>query len=148
MESWIQTANHEATLIDRMRALLRGSDGISFAELDQLDGFRGDQALLAPGFNDNLVIWPAISAQGLTDLATLIAKKECHIGAASIFTYFCDGRLPRLPIAAQRRVYTRPHWLPAVLLRGSPRRARSRQAKRQPTPRKRQLVPGKLRARR
>ncbi|HEV2187500.1 MAG TPA: hypothetical protein VGR70_09845 [Stellaceae bacterium] len=38
-------ANHETTVIDRIRALLRLDDNVSFAELDELDGFRGTLAI-------------------------------------------------------------------------------------------------------
>jgi hypothetical protein len=154
METWIEAANREAVLIDRMRALLRMDDGISFAELDQLDGFRGNRMLLAGGAgNSDLVLWPWVSEEAGDALAMMIASGECHIGPASLLTYLADGCIPRLPIVKSTRPRTRPHWVPAILMRGPnqaarPPRKRTVRPQRPPAPRKRQLIPGKLRARR
>lgn len=153
MLHWIEAANREPTLIERIRALLRADNWISFAELDRLDGFRGDGSLLADQHGGNLVLWPSISEEAAAALTLMIAAGECHMIPASIFSYLADGKIPTLPIAKRRVVYKRPHWLPVALARGPaaaeamPRRAgRARQPK--PAPRKRHLVPGKLRARR
>lgn len=162
MPTWIDTANREPKLIDRMRALLRAENSVSFAELGQLDGFRGDHSLRLGEEQNNLVLWSWVSAQAIADLETMIAGGECHIAPASVLTYICDGALLNLPIAKRRIAYKRPHWLPACLLRGPapsfeepPRRKSSRQkpsprapnlTKRSAVRRKRVLVPGRLRA--
>lgn len=106
--NWIETANREPTLIERMRALPRMEDAISFAELDQLHGFRGDQTLFAGEGSDNLVLWPLVSAEAIADLETLIRQGECHIGPASLIAFIADGCLQNLPIAKRRRAYRRP----------------------------------------
>lgn len=91
--TWIEAANYEPTLIERMRALLGMDDGISFAELDQLDGFHGDQALLDGDGDTNRVLWPWVSEEAAAALALLIAGGECHLAGAGLLTYVCDGRV-------------------------------------------------------
>jgi len=116
MMSWIEIANQGPTLIERMRALLRADNYISFVELDQLDGFRGDTALTLEDY-PNVVVWPSVSPQAAEDLATLMAAGECRIGRASMLTYLVDGKVPKLPVAKRRMRYREPHWLPVMLLR-------------------------------
>jgi hypothetical protein len=152
MPSWIEGANAAPTLIGRMRALLAADDAVSFAELGQLDGFVGERTLFVDATR-NLVLWSGVSAAAVGALNELLIAGECHLVPAGLLTYFCDGQIPRLPIAARRRCYVRPHWLPMVLMRGPAPAPQERHRRRRPRPgacgpRKRQLVPGKLRVRR
>jgi hypothetical protein len=152
--SWIEAANNAPTLIERIRALLRAHNWVSFVELDRLDGFRGGRALLLGGEDSNLVLWQSISEQAIGDLGTLIAGGEAHFAPASPVVYLADGRMPTLPIAKTRHHYRRPHWVPVVLARGTARSVpepTARKPARQPKrpvggPRKRVLIPGRLRA--
>ncbi|HZW75237.1 MAG TPA: hypothetical protein VFF43_16950, partial [Caldimonas sp.] len=114
--SWTDHANSKPTLIERLRALLRADNYISFAELDQLDGFCGDQTLTLDGY-PNLVVWTGISRQAVDDLATLLERGECRLGLASPFTYLIDGKALNLPIAKRLIHYKKPRWLRVVLLR-------------------------------
>lgn len=151
--SWIEAANRVPTLIERIRALLRADDWISFAELDQLDGFRGDRALLLDAEDSNLVMWPSVSAEAVAVLAELRGAGECHMIGASLLTYACDGVLLKLPIARRRGViYRTPHWVPTVLCRGpaptapapAGKKLSRRTASKVARPRKRRLTPGKF----
>jgi hypothetical protein len=119
--TWIEAANAEPTLIERIRALLRAHNWISFVELDRLDGFRGGRALLLGGEDSNLVLWPSVSEQVIADLGAVLASEEAHLAPASPLTYLCDGTMPRLPVAKTRHRYARPHWAPVVLARGPAR---------------------------
>ena len=149
--SWIKGADGEPPLIERIRALLRGADAISFAELDQFDWFHGARH---SSFGDNRVLWPWTSAQAVADIAALIAADECHFGPASLLTYLCDGRVPRMPLANTDRECSAALASDRVFSRRAARTGAGRAetgaapAAETARERKRVLIPGKLRARR
>jgi len=122
----IAPANRKTALIDRIRALLRAANYISFVELRQLNGFRGDLRLHVEG-NENLIFWTGISAEAYEALSALRAGGEAHFEpCSSLLVYLADGGALSLPVAKTSRHFERPHWLPVTLCRGSSQRAQVR----------------------
>jgi hypothetical protein len=102
------------SMIDEIRAALdRGAD--TFAALSQISGFSGPHELM---YDQNLVVWPGISAEACEALNQLLAAKEIHYRLTSPLVYAYNGLRVDLPIAHGFRSYERLHWLPLLLKRG------------------------------
>lgn len=96
----------------------RGNN-VSFAELDQLTGFRDRENGFEIGWrSQNIVFWSGISEEGCDALDAALDADLIHYHPTSAFIYLLDGTMPQLPVAKQVRTYKQPHWLPVVLKLG------------------------------
>ena len=96
-------------------------DWVSFAELqrhwpDQFAKHDGDdfRTMLFPGMGDT-IIWPCVSLEFRTALGELMDNGEIILQPGDALSYFIDGSMLKIPIAKQKRVYKRLHWLPCFL---------------------------------
>lgn len=90
--------------------------GISFVELVEAVGeedAKGDLEWYLEDKNfSNCLLWAGISQRFIDGMR--MARPHLEIHPAHILVYFCDGRVPRLPIAKSAKHYKTPHWIPAV----------------------------------
>lgn len=85
---------------------------VTFANLDaEILGFRGDYAMSASG-NPHLILWHAVSEEGVEALKELLATKRIYMHPAQVLSYFIDGLVPRIPVSKSARIYKRDHWAP------------------------------------
>lgn len=93
--------------------LVKERQHVSFAELDRIDGFAGELAMVHSQ-DANLILWHSISEDGLEALSGLLDSNKIYIHPASNLTYLVDGKMPKLPTANRppKSGYKKPHWFP------------------------------------
>jgi len=89
--------------------------GVTFAQLDRIDGFGGTLGLMLDGPRmSNVCLWPALSREAIDAITELRASQAVEVKSTSILTYLLDGRTPGMPIAKRARHYKTERWLPVV----------------------------------
>ena len=88
--------------------------GISFVELERIDGFKGDFEILLE--SKNIIFWRGISGDAVDALDNLLDEKRIVIYPSSILVYLFDGKQLNLPICNKNTLkkYKKPRWLPVV----------------------------------
>ena len=95
--------------------MIEEKDDVSFAELERIDGFKGDKTM---GRNEfNIVFWSGLSEAGVNALVELIAEDLVDPVPCNQIVYLIDGAYQELPIATEIRKYPTPHWIPLVFRR-------------------------------
>jgi hypothetical protein len=107
-------------LLEAIREKLKHNH-VSFAELSQIEGFRGD---LSMSIDDNLVIWSGMSQEACDALETIRQEGEYELVTTPPLIYFIDGMTLDMPIAKRLGAYKKPHWAPCVLSRRQPHRTK------------------------
>jgi hypothetical protein len=102
-------------LADRVLALIRERDHVTFAELAREfpDDFANGEIALE--VHDNLVIWTGMQATGAAAFKALREGGKVTMQPTQTLTYLIDGTTLRFPIAKRARAYAKPHWLPVVV---------------------------------
>jgi hypothetical protein len=92
--------------------------GVSFAQLQRIEGFNGDRVLLCPD-NRNVVIWGDVSREAETILQRILGEGEYELASTHVLTYLIDGACPNgIPIAKSlKQKYKTPHWMPMAFIR-------------------------------
>lgn len=88
--------------------------GISFVELERIDGFKGDfEMLLEP---KNIIFWQGINQVAITAINELLEEKRIVCYPSSVLVYLFDGKQMNLPICNKIsfKKYKNPRWLPVV----------------------------------
>ena len=91
----------------------RNRGGVSFVELERLDGFRGPNALMFPEFGECLV-WNGVSDEAVAALADPWLRERVAMRPTVLLVYIADGKILDLPIAKSHRKYVKLRWLPVV----------------------------------
>lgn len=91
---------------------LKTRDYVSFQEMNQIDGFKGDRVL---ELDENLVLWQGISKEASQAILELIRAKKVKMNPSTIYVYLFDGGYLNLPIAKKMQSYKKPHWFPITL---------------------------------
>lgn len=87
--------------------------GISFVEMETIDGFCGDYTWSRS--DTNLILWDGISEDGQRALRELLDENQICGSTCSPLVYMIDGKALALPIAKNaRKAYKNPRWLPLV----------------------------------
>ena len=105
----------EATILEYVR---RKGGGVSFAELQDIEGFKGEMAMCLDAY-PSIVLWPFVLEAGAVALRSLL---DTHLDwrGCSPLVYFIDGSVPcskpyqQMPIAKSMRHYKKDHWLPGT----------------------------------
>jgi hypothetical protein len=119
---WEKKKNMETkTLKDSVLDMIMERDHVSFAEINGIEGARGEFAFY-PGPFPNCILWPYCSEALVKALGELLNEKKIHVKiASSVLVYGVDGLLPKgLPLAKSMRDYKQPHWLPVVFTKDGP----------------------------
>lgn len=94
---------------------------VSYAELSQIDGFRGgDRAIFHKNY-PNLICWIGLTEEAANAVLHLLNSRRLHHKPTSIIVYLCDGALLNLPLvksASAAKKYKNPHWFPVTLNSG------------------------------
>lgn len=90
---------------------------VTFAELDQIDGFSGGDLALMLG--ENIIMWSGLTEKACDAIGELRASRQIHPVPTSALTYAYERKVLNLPLAKARRAYKRPHWIPVVFNPGS-----------------------------
>lgn len=91
-------------------------DGVSFAELSKIKGFKGDFNFGYP--EKNIYLWFNCSQSAVDTLTELRDESMVEFRPCNSLVYHADGLIPKVPIAKQIRNYSKKHWLPATLYKG------------------------------
>lgn len=94
---------------------------VSYAELSQIDGFRGGDRAIFHKYYPNLICWIGLTEEAANAVMHLLNSGQIHHKPASILVYLYDGQLLDLPLvksASAARKYKTPHWLPVTLNSG------------------------------
>lgn len=91
-------------------------DGISFAGLSHIEGFKGD---FMYGFPDkNIYFWFSCSEEAIDAIEELISEGAIVLKPTVELVYLMDGIMPRnKKVAKKFRTYVEERWLPVVLNR-------------------------------
>ena len=94
--------------------LIKEREHVSFAELSRLiPGFEGELAMHDSRF-PNVILWPAVSDDGIASLGDLMHAGKIHMHPASQLVYFTEQKRPAFPVARGFRQYKAPRWLPVT----------------------------------
>lgn len=99
---------------DKIYDLIKTRRHVSFAELSQIDGFKGD---LSFGFSENLLLWTGMSEEAVEAMSDLMKTKKItpDSNGTTLMCYFADGAALSLPVAKSlKREYKKPHWVPTT----------------------------------
>ncbi len=91
-------------------------DGVSFAELSRIKGFKGEFNFGYP--EKNIYLWFNCSQSAVDALTELKDKDIIEFKPCDILVYHADGLIQKAPIAKQIRKYSKKRWLPATLYKG------------------------------
>lgn len=92
-------------------------EGVSFAELSRIEGFKGDNHFGYP--DQNLFLWFACSDLAVTALTELKDNKQIEFKPVNgLLIYSADRLIPRFPVAESIKKYSTPHWFPVTLHKG------------------------------
>jgi hypothetical protein len=91
-------------------------EGLSFVNLSEIEGFKGDLELEIE--DKNIILWSGVSQDAITGLNQLMTDGIIDIVGTSELTYIADGTLLAYPIAKSNRQYKTPRWLPSVINKG------------------------------
>lgn len=102
---------------DNILDLVRTRGSVSFSEIMQLDGGKGEFTLEC---GPNIVLWQGLSGDAVRAVTYLRENAGLiEYDPTPVATYLLDGHVLNLPLvkdaAAMRRGYKRPHWLPVVI---------------------------------
>ena len=93
---------------------VRQYDYVSFAELDRLDGFRGNCMWGVAA--RNIWFWFSLSPEAAAALTELLEEGQIELAPGTFLTYIIDGQWPSVPMAKRvRHTYKEPRWCPVVL---------------------------------
>ncbi len=102
----------DSTLEDRILDMVKRLGGVSFAELERIDGFRGEHALVIEPWN--VLLWDGLSTEAIDAITQLREQKQIVPNPCSVLVYMVDGKVPSLPVAKRRVRYKKLHWLPTT----------------------------------
>jgi hypothetical protein len=104
------------TALEREIISLLERGGVSFVELSEIDGFKGDQEI---GLTErNIVYWRGVSLEAANILMRLQDDGVFHFAPTELFVYIIDGCTLRLPLVKSATKYKTPHWCPVALNKG------------------------------
>ena len=88
------------TLKNEIAKMIRTYGSVTFAELEQIPGFKGDicQVLVNKRLNYEILIWPGLSEEASTAMDKLLAEKAITASTCNILAYFSDGRVPEVEL--------------------------------------------------
>jgi hypothetical protein len=93
---------------------VRQYDYVSFAELDRMEGFRGN--CMWGVAERNIWFWFSVSPEAGDALTELIEEASIELVPSSLLLYLIDGCLPTVPMARRaHHTYKEPRWGPVVL---------------------------------
>jgi hypothetical protein len=87
-------------------------NGVTFVELQAIDGFVGDRMFLYEP--SNICLWSGISAEAVMALKDLLDTKQVDWNITDPLVYLVDGVTWTLPLVEEARRYETPHWLPVA----------------------------------
>jgi len=94
--------------------LVAEREHVSFAELSRkIEGFSGELGLFRPPY-DNIVLWPAISQEGVAAISSLLKEGKIYMHPCTVLIYHVDGQVPSFPIAKGAKPYKTMRWFPVV----------------------------------
>jgi hypothetical protein len=110
------------TLKEAILDLVKTRQNVSFVEIGRLEGATGAHGI-GPGGGgnpENVIYWSGLSESAVDALLDLRAEGAIHYQpVSSVLVYLADGALMNLPrvksVAALKRGYKKPHWLPVVI---------------------------------
>jgi hypothetical protein len=112
-------AGGERDLARQILELVRRRDHVSFAQLQELPGFRDGRGLAwTMAERPTIVLWCGLRTGAYRALARLCDRDVLVMEHVPVLVYVADGALPDLPVARTLRRYKRPHWLPVAFRRG------------------------------
>jgi len=91
-------------------------DGVSFADLSRIDGFKGTN--LYGLTEQNIYFWFNCSKPAIDAIDELIEEGVILLKCTDPFVYYADGLVPKYPLAKQpNRKYVNSRWLPVAINR-------------------------------
>lgn len=90
---------------------------VTFAELMNFEGARGECEISAAPDYPNLIMWSGISLEASEALRELVNEKKIERQSCSSFTYLIDGSVLKIPVAKNLKNYKKPRWLPVAFCR-------------------------------
>jgi hypothetical protein len=105
-----------ATMAEKIFELVWATGSVSFAELERIEGFKGDREMCVE--DKNVVLWSGMSDTAIDALNELRSQGKIHAKGASLLVYMIDGMVLHLPLARSPRKYKKPHWAPTVFNAG------------------------------
>ena len=120
--------------VEAVVRLVHRDPHVSLVEVERLLASRGiavtgEAALAVGGVARNIILWVGASSLFVDIVRAALDSERIHIAPASLLTYLCDGKFPRLPIVTRAVRYKTPHWLPVVFNPGPQRLPRLRRAR-------------------
>jgi hypothetical protein len=104
------------TTLERDIVAMLARSGVSFVELSDIEGFKGDCEI---GLSErNIVYWPGVSLEAFNILVRLQDAGVFHYVPTSPLVYIIDGCTLRLPLVKSAAKYKTPHWCPVALNKG------------------------------
>lgn len=100
-------------IIQKLKEL---DDGVSFAELARIEGFKGEYRYGYPELN--MYLWFSCSAEAVDALIALKEEGQIKIEATHYSVYLADRLMPKYPVAEEAKYSADVRWLPAVLYKG------------------------------
>jgi len=99
-----------------LQKLKTKGDGVSFVDLSEIEGFKGD--LWYGDTDKNIYLWFSCSQEAVDAIKSLIDKGRIELKETSPFVYHADGLIPKFPIAKQLRPYKNARWCPVAFYKG------------------------------
>lgn len=93
----------------------RRRGGVSFVELQDIPGFKGDVSMMLEGEDiSNILLWPCLSQEAVSAIQDLLREHKITIKPTNFLTYAIDGCTISLPLAKRRHHYKSLRWLPVA----------------------------------
>lgn len=97
---------------DEILKLISKRGGVSFVELERINGFKGDYNWC---IKNNIFLWNEMSHEAVLAILGLINSKEIVMKASVPLVYMHDGATINLPIAKKLNFnYKTKRWFPVV----------------------------------
>lgn len=102
--------NMKIAIAEKVEAL---SGNVSFVELSEIPGFKGEYDYMIPQLN--VIFWQGLSLLALEAIKQLIAEDVIEMKPAHVLTYAIDGITLGLPIAEDLVAHSELSWMPLKL---------------------------------
>ena len=101
---------------DIISMLQKRGNGLSFVNLNSIQGFSGTHELYNP--DKNVVLWSDMSLEAVEAISSLIDDRIIELIPTSPLTYHVDGKLLKYPLVKSDRAYKKTRWLPTSINMG------------------------------
>ena len=106
------------SLKDEIYTLIKERNHVTFIELSEIDGVKGD--LVYGLIERNIIFWVNMSEEAIDAIQELLYEERVFFEPATQMTYLLDGGGLKLPIAKRKLSYKSKRWLPLCLTTNCP----------------------------